>query len=195
MPSSSSLSCLVLAALGALLISTDPGQAAVIRAATQTRATSRTPGRRSPRTATAPDSRATVSTFGVPSSRPTRLECHSPGPPRGNVPPVVTRCSLEGYAPVAGESREQQAGIARDAASGRPNPLWEVAARSTEREGHHEDGYRSRARAAGFGRQPHRLASPRYVRRGLQDADQGRVHGVQGRLRRGQRGPGLPVAM
>src|SRR5207245_10978840 len=41
----------------------------------------------------------------------------TPWPPRANVPPVVTRCSLEGYAPVVQESPEQQADIARDAGS------------------------------------------------------------------------------
>src|SRR5436190_20537449 len=71
-----------------------------------------------------------------------------------NVPPVVTRCSLEGYALVARPPLHGGGGTAR----------------STEREAHHEDGYRRRVRAAGFERQPHRLASPRHVRRGLQDA-------------------------
>src|SRR5436190_12532931 len=65
-----------------------------------------------------------------------------------NVPPGVTRCSLEGYALVARTLLREWGG---------------GTARSTEPEAHHEDGYRSRIHAAGFGRQPHRLASPRHV--------------------------------
>jgi len=45
-----------------------------------------------------------------------------PLPPRADVAPVVTRCSHEGYAQVVEESPEQQAGMARDAATVTPNP-------------------------------------------------------------------------